>query len=311
MPRISIIVAHQNDQRLEDTLVSVLENRPRDSEIIVAHDGSYSDPYNLQDEVLFVESNEASTIVSKLNEALYATCAPVVHILGEGLSVTEGWCEVAIHSIQRQQVAAVSPLIQSQSSRTTRYAGLNTQTLAKRGLVSVGAHAPAHCAGPVLAAGFYSRRTLLSLGGLLESVDSRVADVDLALSLQKLGLVCEVDATSVVVGSEALVSPHQDARVARDLASLFVAHQQIDAGVASAVKGAGQRLLCNCFNPSQWAPAIAWGIGLASNRLTTQVSDRLNASLRTQALQSKSASPTIGIFRQETAADHFTTRKVA
>ncbi len=45
-PRISIIIAHQHDQRLEDTLLSVLECRPKDCEIIVAHDGRTPIPIN-------------------------------------------------------------------------------------------------------------------------------------------------------------------------------------------------------------------------------------------------------------------------
>ena len=311
VPRISIIIAHQNDQRLEDTLLSVLENRPRDSEIIVAHDGSYCDPYDLQDEVLFVETSQGSRRVSKLNEGLYATCAPVVHILGEGMLVTQDWCEGAIHKIQRQQVAAVSPLVQTQASGGTTFAGLNAKTLASRGLLAVRGSAPTACAGPVLAAGFYSRRALLSLGGLLEAVDGRVADVDLALCLRQLGLACEVDDSSLVIGSQRLVSPHQDARMAQDLAGLLAAHGELDSGIVAGLKGASQRLLRNLFNPSRWAPSIAWGIGLANNRLTAQVSDRLNAWLRAQASQSQTTSASIGIFHHDANTMHQPARRAA
>ena len=298
MPRISIIVAHQNDQRLEDTLLSVLENRPRDSEIIVAHDGSYSDPYHLEDEVLFVETEQGATRANKLNEALYATCAPVVHILGEGTLVTDGWCEGAIHRIQKQQITAVAPLIKTRSARSTTCAGLDGKLLARRGLKTVRSNLPSRCAGPVLAAGFFSRRTLLSLGGLLESVDSQLADVDLALCFQNLGLVCEVDSESTVLAPESVLLAHQDAGVTRDLASLLTAHGQIAAGIASGVKGAAGRLLSNALNPSQWAPAIAWGIGLANNRLAAPVSERLSAATRAQEMQGQSTSTTLNIFRQ-------------
>lgn len=302
MPRLSIIVAHHNDQRLEDTLLSVLENRPRDSEIIVAHDGSYSDPYHLEDEVLFVETGDGASRASKLNEALYATCAPVVHILGEGMLVSDGWCEEPLARFQQQRLAAVAPLIQGSSPRGPIYAGLDGQRLSRRGLqVFQRSGIPARCAAPTLAAGFYSRRTLLGLGGLLESVDSRIADIDLALCFQNLGLSCEVAEDSVVIGKDSIVQSHYDAAMARDLASLLAAHGQIASGLAAGVKGAAGRLLGSLLNPSQWAPAIAWGIGLSANRLAEQVSQRLDAWSRAQATQSQPAVATLNLFGREAA----------
>ena len=52
MPRLSIIIpALGNSARLESTLVSVLENRPLDCDIIVVHTGEYNDPYDLAGEI--------------------------------------------------------------------------------------------------------------------------------------------------------------------------------------------------------------------------------------------------------------------
>ena len=310
VPRLSIIIAHQNDQRLENTLLSILENRPRDSEIIVAHDGSYADPYQLADEVLFVETDERSSKVSKLNEALYAACAPVVHILGEGMQVSEGWCEGAVARIQREQIAAVSPLVQALDGTKATYAGLDGRSLAKRGLLSAKSQAPTHCAAPLLAAGFYSRRMLLGLGGFFELVDAQVADVDLALSIEKLELACEVDAQSTVYGKQSLLTACRDARVAQDLASLLVAHHRVSPGIVSGLKGATQRFLGSLVNPSQWTPAIAWGIGLTNNRLEKQVSERLASAARSQEIHS-TASTKFNVFGAETARPMNTGRKAA
>lgn len=310
MPRLSIIIAHQNDQRLENSLLSILENRPRDSEIIVAHDGSYADPYRLADEVLFVETNPRSSKITKLNEALYATCAPVVHILAEGMQVSEGWCEGAVARIQREQVAAVSPLVQALDGAKATYVGLDGHSLAKRGLQSLKSHVPTHCAGPLLAAGFYSRRMLLGLGGFLEQVDAQVADVDLALCMENLELTCEVDAQSTVFGKENLLTARRDAQVAKDLASLLVAHRRVSPGLVSGLKGATGRFLGSLINPSQWAPAITWGIGVATNRLEKPVAERLAAASRSLEAQSF-ASTKLNLFGADAAPTYHSGRKAA
>jgi hypothetical protein len=310
VPRLSIIIAHHNDQRLENTLLSVLENRPRDSEIIVVHDGSYADPYCLADEVLFVETNQRSSKISKLNEALYAACAPVVHILDEGMLASDGWCEGPIARIQREQIAAVSPLVQALDGSKATFAGLDSRQLAHRGLQAIKTQMPSDCAAPLLSAGFYSRRLLLGLGGLLESVDAQVADVDLALSLANLDLSCQVDPQSRVFGKQNLWIACRDARVSQDLASLMVAHERLSPGVLAGVKGATQRFLGSLVNPSQWAPAFAWGIGVASNRLETQVAERLASARRSQAQQSAAASG-LSLFGGRSAPAANASRKAA
>ena len=60
MQRLSIIVPLMGDlKRFEDTLVSVLENQPEQSEVVVVLNGPYDDPYDLRSEVKFVEAPRA------------------------------------------------------------------------------------------------------------------------------------------------------------------------------------------------------------------------------------------------------------
>ena len=55
VPRLAIVIsAIGSIESLEGTLVSVLENRPADCEILVVLNRPYSDPYDLQGEVRFV-----------------------------------------------------------------------------------------------------------------------------------------------------------------------------------------------------------------------------------------------------------------
>ncbi len=48
-----------DQQRFEDTLVSVLENQPERSEVVVVTRGPYDDPYDLRREVGIVEAPRA------------------------------------------------------------------------------------------------------------------------------------------------------------------------------------------------------------------------------------------------------------
>ena len=286
MPRISIIIAHEHDQRLEDTLLSVLECRPRDCEIIVAHDGSYGDPYHLVDEVLFVETNASCSQTTKLNEALFAACSPVVHILSEGVRVTEGWCDAPALRIAKQESVAVAPLIETNDSKPVTYAGLDEQRLDSRGLQSVKRGGmPTCCAGPMLAAGFYSRKLLLGLGGLMEGVDSGVADVDLALTLHDLGMSCEVESRSTVLASSREIQTPRHAGAIGDLAALLAAHHRHSSGTVAGLSAMASKLITSLVNPSRWAPAVAWGMGIASNRLEAEVEERLMNWERSQEQQ--------------------------
>ncbi len=286
MPRISIIIAHQHDQRLEDTLLSVLECRPKDCEVIVAHDGSYADPYQLADEVLFVETNNQCSQTTKINEALFAACSPVVHLLGEGVKVTEGWCDAPALRIARQDSVAVAPIIQTTDAKATSYAGLDEQRLNSRGLQMVRRdQAPAQCAAPMLAAGFYSRKLLLGLGGFMEGIDSGLADVDLALTLDDLNLSCEVEPHSTVIASMREIQTPRNAGAMGDLASLLAAHHRHNSGVLAGMTATIAKLLASAVNPSQWAPAVAFGMGIASNRLDAEVQERLMNWQRSQEQQ--------------------------
>ena len=55
MPRLSILIpALGSPEALETTLLSVLENRPHDCQVLVALGIDYANPYQLDDEVEFL-----------------------------------------------------------------------------------------------------------------------------------------------------------------------------------------------------------------------------------------------------------------
>lgn len=296
MPRLSIIVPHrQDDLRLEETLVSVLENRPSDCEILVAHDGSYRDPYQLSNEVVFVETEAGSSVLRKINEATLASCAPTVHVVLDGVSVSQNWCESPLQFFADPSVGAVSPMIAVKLSSRLAYAGLSLETAGRRRLVpcrqETQNNLASHCLGPLLACGFYRRKMLLSLNGWLESVDSSVADVDLALALRSLGLNCRVDADCQVSAPRALVAPELTSAAVKQLASLAVAYGQIPPGIRSVATGGLFQLWRGKLLPSSWCKAFAWGIGVADSRFANRIHDRLQAAAERISLRTELSVP--------------------
>lgn len=68
MPRLSIIIpVAGNLTSLEDTLLSVLENRPDGAEVLVVLDEPYDDPYELKGEIRFLEAAAGASFVESVN----------------------------------------------------------------------------------------------------------------------------------------------------------------------------------------------------------------------------------------------------
>ncbi len=112
VPRLAIIVsAGGSTESLESTLVSVLEHRPPDCEILVALTGKYADPYQLQDEVRFVQAAPRTGAVAAIRDAIAASRAPFIHVLAGGCTVTEGWVEPALARFGDRNLASVAPLV--------------------------------------------------------------------------------------------------------------------------------------------------------------------------------------------------------
>lgn len=118
MNTLSIVIPATGSQaEIEDTLLSILENRPPHCEILVVHDKSYTDPYDLSDEVRFVEFDVPRTIaklarpIAYLNEGFTHCRGDIVHTLIPGFSVDEDWCGPALELFEDSNVGSVAPRI--------------------------------------------------------------------------------------------------------------------------------------------------------------------------------------------------------
>ena len=204
MVRLSIIIpAWRCQPELEDTLVSVLTHRPANCEIIVVFPGPYEDPYQLRDEVRFIETSAAAGHVESANAGIEASKGEVVHLLDPGIEAVEGWTELPVRWLERDtSIAAVSPLIVAAGDHGPGdhgrivSAGVRFGPGGRRTVVNLGLGATdmachrSHVDGPTISSGFYRRSALISLGGFDARMGDSLADVDLAIRLRRLGYRC-------------------------------------------------------------------------------------------------------------------------
>ena len=256
MLRLSIIVPYrQDDSQLEATILSVLENRPRNSELIVVHDGTYRDPYELADELSFIEFPSGTSVVSMLNAACELSEALSVCSLLDGVTVAAGWADEALHALESEGVDAVAVRVQ-RGQRSTY--GISRQALRKvdkfrsdqldltqpRGV----------CAGPLLDCGFYCRDSLLAIGGWHERFGERAAEVEMALLLSaaEWQIHCAVDSSVSAPKQRPL-----PASVLRQLAELAVCHEIARPSFAGRASEVGLGCLTGRLSQS-----LAWLAGL-------------------------------------------------
>jgi hypothetical protein len=220
VPRLSIIIPLLgNSTRLESTLVSVLENRPADCEILVVLGAPYDDPYDLAGEIRFLQVPKGMGLVGGLNVGIEACESPVIHVLSAGMEVTDGWTEAALAHFKDPRVACVAPaLIDAVDARTPIAFGLSY--CCRRGRVirrcngnsdepqqSTAASEPVEVLGPLVQAAFYRRAALDLVGGFPRGVGDAFADADLALSLRFAGYRSVCEPRSIVLGTPGEIAP--------------------------------------------------------------------------------------------------------
>jgi hypothetical protein len=228
VPRLSIVIPCLGGAAdFDGTLVSVLQNRPRDCEVIVAHTQAYDDPYALSNEVTFLHVR-GSTIVELLNAAIDEAAGVVVHVVGCGLTVEEGWTEPAIAHFDDHEIAAVTPVILHAESGAVVAAGVRwsaggcRHVVANPRVMERGTfRLRAKILGPTLWAGFYRRELLAALGGFDVSLGDGVADVAAAFDLRALGGIHVLEPDSQILQQGELPTlagrPFSDGRAAERL----------------------------------------------------------------------------------------------
>ena len=206
MGRLAIVIPSVGSvEALEGTLLSVLENRPSRCEVLVVHTHAYSDPYQLEGEVRFLRAPAKSSFVACANLGVRETSADFVHLLAAGCQVREGWTDGVLRHFADPRVAVVAPLLVDEQDPSRALAASITYGVGgvRRSRAQPLAAVQERGVSPILAAGlaavFYNRVTLSTVGYLSNEVGADLADVDLGLLLRHAGFMSLVDPRSQVL----------------------------------------------------------------------------------------------------------------
>ncbi|MBL9083216.1 MAG: glycosyltransferase [Planctomycetales bacterium] len=228
MSQLSIVIpALDALELLEGTLVSVLQNRPDDCELVVVLNRAYDDPYELKDEVRFVVLPQAQTVGAALRSALPLCRAPIVHVLAPGVEVEEGWVDAVLPHFYDNRVAAVAPLVlRSRDEEVVCSCGLEYGAGGVRRRRGCGTalqqlRSGGDVLGPTLFAGFYRADVLRALPAPFDDrVTAELLDVDLALQIRAAGYRAVVEPSSFTYRAAAVLptaTPFVEARGAERL----------------------------------------------------------------------------------------------
>lgn len=233
MCRLSIVIPFCADDELcEDTLVSVLENRPAGCEVIVVHSQDYADPYDLGSEVRFVSVARNASLVRMVNAGCRAAKGEILHVVQPGVLVCDHWTESVLKSFDEPQVCAVAPLVvDARDAGVVVAAGLRYTRGGRRTFLGAGRRV-SQCQhlfrdstlGPALFAGFYRRWAWEAMGGFCEQLDGDWTDTDFALSLRSLGYRSILDPECVVRSSATTLSDPGSFRSGRCAERVFWRH---------------------------------------------------------------------------------------
>ncbi len=216
-PRLSIVIPAADVTAFEDTLVSVLENRPADCEIVAALGMPYDDPWSIGEEVRIVHAPTGTGLVGCVNLGAASSRGEVVHILAGGWRATEGWTNAALARFDDPAVAAVVPVgLASQDRGRVVAAGIR-RTAGGRSLVNVPPRAGdriehfraemvAAPGAPALEAGFW-RSDVLAAGGFSTACGDDLAAADMAATLACAGERVVLELGSRVVWGSATKRP--------------------------------------------------------------------------------------------------------
>jgi hypothetical protein len=195
VPRLSIVIPVLGRcNLLDDTLVSVLENRPADCEIVVVHNGPYDDPYGLAGEVRFLQAGSEAGLAECLNLGLSASRAAVIHVLACGVEVFAGWADVALRHFREPRTGALGAVILRRNDlRKVVSGGVSCRIEGAVSRLGEGQDAERLVgeydgfSGPDVAAAFYRKSAVEAAGGFGSWTDAELIGADVALKIGQSG----------------------------------------------------------------------------------------------------------------------------
>jgi len=270
-----------DDAAFEDSLVSVLENRPADAEVCVVHDGRYSDPFQLSDEVRFVAS-ETNALAQLIAAAAETAKGRFVHVIGNGVKATEGWMDAALEKFEHEDVAIVSPLARYSWDEAISAAGWTSTTSRLATPVAMGQSSirrsdAASICGVCLTASFWRREVLQDVLLAFPTSNDDAAQFGWSRLVCRQGWRCVLADQSVVIADPKMLGLAPSRARGASLREIEAEIKGVST-VASAMS-VGIAALTNVLRPANWGEVAGEAMSLVSG-------PKVSRPLRTDAVRS-------------------------
>jgi hypothetical protein len=258
---------------LENTLVSVLEVRAADDELIIVHRGEYEDPYGLSgDEATVVETAASSSLAEQLNIAYGRASGEVIQVVVPGTILEPDWCDDALVAFEELDVDMIALGIKAPGSPGIQY-GFESDAMPQRRLTTEASK----IAGPMLGGTLIRRSTLECLGGWNSKIPSDLIDFEMSLMAKVLGLHVGVVDGALIHTQEArsmVLSHYEQGRSIGQLACAFSEKSDSTITVEPLVKRLGH-LASGLVNPKLAAERLGWVLGVRDRSWVEPIGKRI------------------------------------
>lgn len=282
MPRLSLIVPFQCDsQALENTLVSVLEVRTSDHELLIVHRGEYQDPYGLGgDEASVVETSSSASLAQQLNAAVQRATGDVVQVVLPGTVLESDWCDDALAAFDELDVDMIALGITTSTSSDVQY-GYDSDAMPQRRFSTEASK----IAGPLLAGTMVRRSAIRCLGGWNTRIPSDLIDFEMSLMAKVLDLQVGVVEGGLVRCQEPrpMVLSHYE--LGRSIGQLACAFSEVPDSaivVEPLVRRLGH-LASGLVNPKLAAERLGWVLGVRDRSWAEPIAGRIAAAKKALA----------------------------
>ena len=277
MPRLSLIVPFQCDsQALENTLVSVLELRSPDDELLIVHRGEYQDPYGLQgNEAKVLETPASTSLAEQLNIAVQNATGDVLQVVLPGTVLEPDWCVDALAAFDELDVDMIALGVSGSGANSLQY-GFEADLIPQRRATGEASK----IAGPLLAGTMIRRSAIECLGGWNTKIPGDLIDFELCLMAKLLGLqVGVVEGSSVTCDeSRSMVLSHYE--LGRSIGQLACAFSEISNSaivIEPLVRRLGH-LASGLVSPKLAAERLGWVLGVRDRSWSGAIGKRVESA---------------------------------
>lgn len=277
MPRLSLIVPFQCDsQALENTLVSVLELRSPDDELLIVHRGEYQDPYGLQgNEAMVLETPASTSLAEQLNIAVQNATGDVLQVVLPGTVLEHDWCVDALAAFDELDVDMIALGVSGSGANSLQY-GFEADLIPQRRATGEASK----IAGPLLAGTMIRRSAIECLGGWNTKIPGDLIDFELCLMAKLLGLqVGVVEGSSVTCDeSRSMVLSHYE--LGRSIGQLACAFSEISDSaivIEPLVRRLGH-LASGLVSPKLAAERLGWVLGVRDRSWSGAIGKRVESA---------------------------------